>query len=91
MGIMDKVKELFGQATDKLKDPDQNLVEKTWPMGEPDDEHLPQEGQDLEGEQTAGEEFTDSIEGEEQPSSSNQGEPVTGADPELTDPERDNY
>lgn len=41
MGFIDKAKDAIGNAVDKLKDPDQSLVEKTWPLGQPDDEHLP--------------------------------------------------
>lgn len=89
MGFLDKAKDLLGQATDRLKDPDKDLVEKAWPLGEPDDEHLPHDGQDLEGQPSEGEDFTDSIEGEEQPSSPNTGASVTDVDPELTDPDRD--
>lgn len=41
MGFLDKAKDMFSNAADRLKDPDKNLVEHAWPMGEADDEHLP--------------------------------------------------
>lgn len=88
MGFLDKVKELFGQAADKVKDPDQNLVEKTWPAGEPDDEHVPQDGQSLPG---VDEQLPESMDGEGQSPVPEQVDPVLGVDPELdSDPQLEN-
>lgn len=46
MGFIDKAKEAIAHAADRLKDPDQDLVEKTWPLGQPDDEHMPSDSPD---------------------------------------------
>jgi len=49
MGLIDKAKEAIAHAADRLKDPDQDLVEKTWPLGQPDDEHVPAPAHEAEG------------------------------------------
>jgi len=87
MGILDKAKDLLGQASDRLKDPDKDLVEKAWPLGGTDDKNLPQEGDDLDDEGPDEEKFTESIDGEEQPGAPSIDEWVTGTDRELTDQE----
>lgn len=46
MGFIDKAKEAIANATERFKDPDQDLVEKAWPLGQPDDEHLPHDDMD---------------------------------------------
>lgn len=87
MGILDKAKDLLGQASDRLKDPDKDLVEKAWPLGGTDDKNLPQEGDDLDDEGPDEEKFTESIDGEEEPGAPSIDEWVTGTDRELTDQE----
>ncbi|UYQ77222.1 hypothetical protein OF385_14550 [Glutamicibacter sp. JL.03c] len=83
MGILDKAKDLISHATDRIKDPDKDVVEKTWPAGQPDDEHLPG------GEADSG---TDVDNGDGQPVQPPQPtQPVNGADPELDDSIEDQY
>ncbi|KSU65951.1 hypothetical protein [Arthrobacter sp. NIO-1057] len=83
MGILDKAKDLISHATDRINDPDKDVVEKTWPAGQPDDEHLPG------GEADSG---TDVDNGDGQPVQPPQPtQPVNGADPELDDSIEDQY
>lgn len=77
MGFIDKAKDAISHAADRFKDPDKDLVENLWPLGQPDDEHLPADS----GE-TAGE-------GQEQPG--NRMASVQGADPDLDDSPDDQY
>jgi len=83
MGILDKAKDLIGHAAERLKDPDKDLVEKTWPAGQPDDEHLPAQadGSEDDAEQEKAQP------GPQPPHT----EPVAGADPELDDSIQDQY
>ncbi|UXN32745.1 hypothetical protein [Glutamicibacter sp. M10] len=81
MGFLDKVKDLFGSAKETLKDPDKNLVENTWPAGEPDDEHVPEDGVDL----------TEYSETDAEPVTPDHAEPITGVDPELDAPDEAQY
>lgn len=77
MGILDKAKELIGNAAQRLKDPDKDLVEKTWPAGQPDDEHLPSDADGPEDDVERG-----NVRPGPQPPHT---QPVAGADPELDD------
>ncbi|MEV7639032.1 MULTISPECIES: hypothetical protein [Actinomycetes] len=77
MGFIDKAKDAISHAADRFKDPDKDLVENLWPLGQPDDEHLPADsGQPSE-------------EDLEQPG--NHLPPVQGADPDLDDSPEDQY
>ncbi|MGQ3383396.1 hypothetical protein [Glutamicibacter sp. TV12E] len=83
MGILDRAKDLIGQAADRLKDPDKDLVEKTWPAGQPDDEHIPSD---------SGQSAQAPGDGDADPGQQPQPmETVSGADPELDDSIRDQY
>jgi len=83
MGIVDKAKDLIINATETLRDPDKNLVENTWPAGQPDDEHLPSQTDGAEDVVEQG-----AAQAEPQPPHT---EPVTGADPELDHSIEDQY
>lgn len=75
MGFIDKAKEAISHAADRLKDPDQDLVEKTWPLGQPDDEHVPSPAEEDSGPGAA-----------PQPTQS-----AEGIDPDLDDSTEDQY
>lgn len=83
MGILDKAKDLIGNAAQRLKDPDKDLVEKTWPAGQPDDEHLPSQAEGSEDDVEQG----NAQPGEQPPHTA----PVAGADPEMDDSIEDQY
>lgn len=48
MGFIDKAKDAMKETIEKIKDPDQNLVEKAWPVseGNPDVDDRPEPGEE---------------------------------------------